>query len=359
MHDEPTAPPPPPTAPGPETSVVRIVSPPPRFGRSLGVGVAALGVLTVVFALGFGLALVVVLVAGLWVGTSSVDETVLWRTHRDGGSSVVAILPVRGVIDDRQAAFVRACVDRIEDRGNVDAVVLRVESPGGGVTASDEIAHEVERLRKTGLPVIASYGSVAASGGYYVSCGSDFIMAQETSITGSIGVIAQVMTFEGLMEKVGVEPVTLVARRSPEKSIANDAFRAWTDEDRAQITGLLDDAYDTFRTRVRDGRGRVLIDLDRLDDALRGGVYTAREALERGLVDGIGYLDDAIARAEQAAGVTNATVLALRPRPTLFGELPFVQSRPRGLDLTGSAETIRSVVNDLSRVRLMYLAPVR
>lgn len=284
----------------------------------------------------------------------AVDDAILTRVYRDGGSSAIAIVPVDGVIDGRRAAFVRQCVNRVLDDRSVKAVVLRVNSPGGGVTASDEIWYQIERVRDSGRPVVASYGGVAASGGYYVSCASDFIMAQETSITGSIGVIAQVMTFEGLMDKVGVEPVTLVARRSPAKSVANDIFRAWTDEDRGQVLSMLDSAYDTFHTRVADGRQAAIADVDAI---ATGAVFTSRQALDRGLVDGIGYLDDAIAEAEKQAslGTGSTTVRSFHERPSLFGNLPGVRSGPRNALERLDVESIRALINELGSVRLMYL----
>jgi protease-4 len=201
---------------------------------------------------------------------------------------------------------------------------------------------------------VASYGGVAASGGYYVSCASDYIMAQETTITGSIGVIAQVMTFEGLMDKIGVEPVTLVARRSPAKSVANDVFRAWTDDDRGQVLSMLDSAYDIFHTRVADGRRPAIDDLDAV---ATGAVFTAQQALDGGLIDGIGYLDDAIAEAEKRASLRSgsATVRSFHERPSLFGGLPLVQGGGRGALDRLDADSIRSLINDLGAVRLMYL----
>ena len=174
----------------------------------------------------FGLVFVVGLVLGMMLmfGGGQLDDVVLRRVHRDGGRESLAIIPVRGTIDDQQSNFVRACVDHVLRDRSVKGVVLRVDSPGGGVTASDQIWHQMGRLQEAGLPVVASFGSVAASGGYYVSCGADHIIAEETSVTGSIGVIAQVFTMEQLMEKVGVQPVTLVASGSPEKDVANDIF---------------------------------------------------------------------------------------------------------------------------------------
>ena len=361
MSDSVESRPPPPPAPSrpvvqpmaaARPQVVHLVAKPTSFGRVLAI-VGGLFLFGLVFLFGvfFG-------IAGMFA-SAEYDEMVVTSVHRDGGSQKIAILPVYGSIDSSQVHFVQAAVSRILDDASIRGVVLRVDSPGGGVTESDQIWYEVERLKKQGLSVVASYGGIAASGGYYVSCGADYIMAEETSITGSIGVIAQVLTLEGLFDKVGVEPVTLVATGSPEKSVANDTYRSWTDEDRVALRKMLDAAYDTFHTRVADGRGHVVTDDNRVDELADGSVYTSQEALASGLIDGIGYLDDAIAESERQSRIPadRATVLWLSPPPTLFGGLGLVESGGlRSAEDPGwTAERIRGVVNDLSTPRIMYL----
>jgi protease-4 len=332
----------------PRPQVVHVVARPGGFWRA------------VTFIIGlmmFG----IVLTIGIFLGMSIMiagaerEDMVIHQTYRDGDGNTIAIVPVIGGIDERQAEFVRMAVKSVLEDSSVRAVVLRVDSPGGGVTASDQIWYEVQRMKDAGLPVIASYGSVAASGGYYVSCGADHIMAEETCITGSIGVIAQILTLEGLMDKVGVKPVTLVAHGSPQKNVANDMFRTWTEEDRAKIITMLDSAYVTFNKRVADGRAKVITDKSKLDALANGSIYTAKQALDGGLIDGIGYLDDAIAHAEKAGGIPtdSATVIMLRKAPTLFGDGLLAQSRGPGNSL--NAEAVRTWVNELSAPRMMYL----
>jgi protease-4 len=295
-------------------------------------------------------------VAGM-LATGTIEDVVLEQIYRDGDGNRIAIIRLTGVIDDERARFFRAAVNTVLDDGAARAVILRVDSPGGGVTASDHIWYQVERLRRASVPVVASYGGVAASGGYYVSCSSDYIMAETTSITGSIGVIAQVFTFEDLMDKVGVEPVTLVATGSPQKDVANDLFRSWGDADRAQIMTMLDAAYETFHQRVRDGRARVITEPARLDEVADGRVFTAQQALDLGLVDGIGYLDDAIAQAETIAGLRagRSTVVSLLQPPRLLGDGLWMQARGLRSRATLDAEEIRGLVNDLGSPRVMYL----
>ncbi|MEE8154021.1 MAG: signal peptide peptidase SppA [Phycisphaerales bacterium] len=302
-----------------------------------------------------------VFVVGLTIGLtmmfaiSNVPTAILEEVYRDGDRNNVAVIPIVGIIESGKAAYVRSAVDYALQQSNIRAIVLRVDSPGGGVTSSDQIWYEIERLKKAGLPIIASYGGVAASGGYYVSCGADEIVAEPTCITGSIGVIAQIFTFEGLMDKVGIEPVTLVATGSPEKNTANDLFRSWNDKDRQKILTMLDAAYDTFNQRVKDGRKTAITDAATIDALADGSIFTAQAAVANGLVDRIGYLDDAITRAETAAGlrVGSSTVVYLRQPPS-FSDMLMAHEQPRPASLL-DADTIRSFVNDLGSPRVMYL----
>ena len=292
---------------------------------------------------------------GLLAAAQSMEQKLDANVYRKGNSNTVAILPIRGIIDGVQSDFVHRAVNEIIDDSAIKSVVLRIESPGGGVTASDQIWHEIERLKATSLPVIASYGNLAASGGYYVSCGADHIVAEETTITGSIGVIAQVLTLEQLMDKIGVEPVTLVASGSPDKDAANDIFRTWTQRDRTKIQVILDAAYDTFNRRVSAGRGHVIEDPVALDTLADGSIYTARQALDNGLIDEIGYLDDAVAIAERRADLSygEATVIEFGIPRDFLGN-PMLGWRP-GQAVSLDAQALRRLVNDLRTPRAMYL----
>lgn len=331
-----------------QPQVVHITARPGGLWNALGF---VTGLFFMIAALVIGLLMgIVVMAAG-----SSIDTVVLEQTYRDGSRDKIVILPVEGVIDDRQAEYVRAAVDHILDTRHIKGVVLRVNSPGGGVTASDEIWYQIERLKQARLPVVASYGGVAASGGYYISCGADHIMAQETCITGSIGVIAQIFTMEGLMDKIGIQPVTLVATDSPEKAVGNDMFRQWNEHDQQKILTMLDASYEIFNRRVADGRGHVVADREQLNGLANGSIYTAQEALDGGLIDSIGYLDDAIARLESMAAMVpgRATVIRLSEPPALLGGLFARESVHTRMNF--DADAIRGLVNDLNAPRVMYL----
>ena len=338
--------------------VVHIQSHPGGWSRAVGI---VIGLIT------FGVVFVIGLVAGIMVMFSATEpeSSIVEATWREGtGTQMIAILPVEGVIDGRQAAFVRDAVAHILATGDYSGIILRVNSPGGGVTASDEIWYEIKRLQDAGYPVIASYGGIAASGGYYVSCAADHIIAQPTCITGSIGVIAQVVTFEGLMDKVGVEPVTLVATGSPNKDVANDTFRTWNERDRAKVLASLDASYETFLDRVVTGRANQL-DAAEARQLADGSVYQATDAVANKLIDGIGYLDDAIAITEQRIGIPtgSAHVVRLGWPPSLFGGWLLQESTPGSAARVASANSdgwnaddLRTFVNELATPRIMYLS---
>ena len=318
------------------------------LARAIGF-VAGLLILGVVFAVGLAIGGVTVL-AG-----SMIEAPLVAEHYRDGDANTIAVIPVEGVIDSHMAELVRLCVDEVMADDSIVAVVLRVDSPGGGIAASDQIWYQVGRLRDEGMPEVSSYGALAASGGYYVSCATDHILAEPTCITGSIGVIAQTFILKDLLDKVGIQPVTLISSASPAKDLGNP-FRAWTDEDHRRYSEMLDAAYVIFNQRVRDGRAHAIEDPARIDELADGSIYTAQQAYDSGLIDGIGYLDDAITQAEGLAGLSpgSASVIVLREAVALFDDL-LVSSRAGLRSKLRDAESIRSLVNELAAPRLMYL----
>ena len=192
----------------------------------------------------------------------------------------------------------------------VKALVMRVNTPGGTVTASDVIYRELELFRREKpIPIIAVMMDVAASGGYYVSLAADTIVAHPTTVTGSIGVIMLTFNAEGLMQKLGV---AANAVKSAERKDMGSPFRAMTPEERAIFQSVIDDLYRQFVAKVVDRRKLPEATARTLAD---GRVYTAEQALANKLIDRIGYMPDAIDMARKAAGVDKAKVVVYhRPR---------------------------------------------
>jgi protease-4 len=192
----------------------------------------------------------------------------------------------------------------------IKAVVLRVDSPGGEVAPSQEIHGAVLRLARE-KPVVASFGSVAASGGYYAAVGADSILADAGTLTGSIGVIFSYPTAEHLLDKVGVQWQTY---KSGALKDMGTFTREPTEEEEEVFDGLVSDVYDQFVTAVVQGRG---LDRDRVLAMADGRVFTGRQAVELGLVDGIGDLHAAVNMAARMAGLPEEPPVVRKTRPKI------------------------------------------
>lgn len=188
---------------------------------------------------------------------------------------------------------------------HVKAVILRINSPGGEVTASDTIHHEIEKFKKdTGIKVISCITDLGASGGYYIAVSADKIIAYPTGVTGSIGVIMLNISVEGLLQKIGVKDATI---KTGEFKDMGSPLKTMTDEERKIFLGVLNTMYDRFITVIAENREGL--DRQKIVSLADGRIYTAQQALENGLVDKIGYLDDAIVLAKQEVNVEKARVV--------------------------------------------------
>lgn len=214
----------------------------------------------------------------------------------------VAVVELEGIILQAESV-VRELNDHRENP-TVRAVVLRVNSPGGVVAPTQEIYAAILRVRKNGKPVVASLGSVAASGGYYVATAADRIYANPGTLTGSIGVIMQMANLEGLFKKVGVEYV--VVKAGQYKDIGSIA-RAMTPEERRMLQALLDDVYNQFVDAVATGRK---LDKATVESFADGRIVSGQQAKQLKMVDDLGGLDEAIEAAARLAG--------LPPKPRLI-----------------------------------------
>lgn len=185
---------------------------------------------------------------------------------------------------------------KLKDNENVKAVVLRVNSPGGSAYVSEQIWHEVAELKKV-KPIVVSMGNVAASGGYYISCAANRIIAEENTLTGSIGIFGMFPNMTGLLEKISV--TTDIVKTNTYADLG-DLSRPMREDEKALIQAYVERGYDTFLTRCADGRS---LSKEQIDAVGQGRVWTGEQALERGLVDELGGLDKAINVAADLAGV--------------------------------------------------------
>lgn len=212
------------------------------------------------------------------------------RTGTDGGR----LMGGGGAASERITGWLKDA----QKNDAVRAVVLRVDSPGGSVTGSDEIYAEVRNTRERfGKPVVVSMGGLAASGGYYISAPADRIVANPTTLTGSIGVITMLPNYQQLLEKVGIKAE--VFKTGPFKDLTS-GLRPLTERDEAVMQGILDDSYERFVEVIAEGRR---MDPEKVRALADGRVYTGRQAKDLGLVDELGDLDEAIAVAGRMAGL--------------------------------------------------------
>ncbi|HSW47294.1 MAG TPA: signal peptide peptidase SppA [Phycisphaerae bacterium] len=214
-------------------------------------------------------------------------------------------------------------LDKAADDPAVKAVVLRINSPGGGVTASDLMYGEVLNFKKrTGRPVVAVLMDVAASGGYYLACSADEIVAQPTTVTGSIGVIMQTVSFAGTMSKLGI---TADAITSGKMKDAGSPLRKMQPEEREVFQTLVSRFHDRFVSVVAAGRGQKLTEA-KIREVADGRVYSAQQALEIGFVDRIGTLKDALAMVKEKLGAKRVVVVSYqRPtdyKPNIYADAP-------------------------------------
>jgi protease-4 len=265
------------------------------------------------------------------------DETVVYDADHLLCRNKVAIIDVDGILmncktssllmgsgDNPVSAF-REKLDLAANDKHVKAVVLRINSPGGAVTASDIMYQDLVNFRRdTHKPVVACMMDVAASGAYYLAMGCDKVYAHPTTVTGSIGVIMSLYNASGLFEKIGVSSNPI--KSGPNKDLGNP-FRPMTEEERAILQGMVNSFYNQFVQVVVRGRSlpeervRVLAD---------GRVYTGIDAKNEGLVDEVGYLEDAIDAAKQMACITDAALVAYDHsggyKGSIYAHLPTIPS---------------------------------
>ena len=210
------------------------------------------------------------------------------------GARVGLVRVEGGIYDSRQ---IIDDLERMAEDPGIRAIVLRVESPGGGAAASQEIYDCIRGVQEQGVPLVVSMGSVAASGGYYIACTADTIFANPGTLTGSIGVVMSFTNLEELFGKIGLDFEVIKSGRFKD---TGSWSRQMTDDERALLQGTIDDIHAQFVEAVVEGRG---MEYDAVAALADGRIFSGRQALEAGLVDRLGSLEDAVEVAALMGGI--------------------------------------------------------
>ncbi len=295
-----------------------------------------------VFAIFLGGALVVGALTG-WSGGVDAEGRVQERhfSNNRQATAKVAIIRLEGAILDGEG-YVKRQIDHAAKDENLRAIVLRVNSPGGTITGSDYIYHHLTKLaEEKKIPIVVSMGGLAASGGYYVSMAvgsrEGTIYAEPTTWTGSIGVIIPHYDISGLMKQYGVGQDSIVSK--PLKGIGT-MTRPMTPEEREILQTLVNESFGQFKQIIKHGRPQFEKDPDKLDALATGQVFSAEQALKSGLVDKIGFLEDAVQRAIVLAGLKpdDVNVVEYGKEFSLMGYLLESRAKAPTIDLSAAVD---------------------
>ena len=222
-------------------------------------------------------------------------------------------------LETRGADFIVETIEDFTEDKRVKALLVRVNSPGGAIAASQEIYEALWRFRQSGRPVVASMGDLAASGGYYISSAANFIMANPGTITGSIGVIFNISNFKELMSKIGMKQEVL---KSGEFKDIGSYSRDMTASEKELIQTMIDEFYEQFLEAIARGRDK---DIEKIRTLADGRVITGEQALESGLIDGLGSFSEAILKAGEMAGIEGKPKLIEPKRKSFMQILDMLQ----------------------------------
>ncbi len=271
------------------------------------------------------------------LGEGSVQEKFV--SHDPKAKDKIAILPIEGVILESEDGFVKRAIDTAMEDERVKAIVLRVDSPGGSVSGSDYIYHHLRELvKKRNIPIVVSMGGIAASGGYYVSMAvgdvANTIYAEPTGFTGSIGVIIPHYNVAGLMDEYKVVDDSIASNKL---KTMGSITKPMSKDEKDIFQSLVDESFAHFKDVVKEGRPKFKKDTAALDKLATGRIYTAVEAADPkvGLVDKLGFVEDAVDRAIELAHLDKDKVKVVRYKaePSLTSTLLGGQSRSAGFDL--------------------------
>jgi protease IV len=285
------------------------------IGGLAALGLVALAVGVVVFALAVG---------SIGSGGRGASSSTYQEEYVSGeGADTIAVIPVEGQIlsADNSVSATRPTVtpeglsdalDQARDDASVAAVVLEINSPGGGVTASDLMHGSIEEFKEsTDMPVVVSMGDVAASGGYYIATAADEILANETTLTGSLGVVIPLLNFSEASDTYGVTQNYIT---SGEFKAMGSSWKELTPEEREIFQSIVDEDYDGFVDVIVEGRD---LPEERVRELADGRIYSGEQARDLGLVDRFGDLEDAARVARDLADVSEATVVRYVQPPTI------------------------------------------
>ncbi|QDU61004.1 Putative signal peptide peptidase SppA [Planctomycetes bacterium Pan216] len=254
-------------------------------------------------------------------GVSSNEQFV---SGKQFASAKIAIIPVEGMITTESVKSARGELKKAMKDDDVKAIVLAVNSPGGTISGSDELYHTITEFKqKTQRPIVVSMEGLATSGAYYISMPADEIFAERSCITGSIGVIVNLMSFEKLLKDWGIQPEVI---KSGSMKDSGSPFRTMTPEEREEWQGLVTAMFDQFLGVILKHRTEKIGGEEKLRKIANGQVFIAEEAKKLGLIDAIGYRDDAIESAKKLAGVGEEVRIITYQRP-FGGWLDVIQSK--------------------------------
>ena len=232
----------------------------------------------------------------------------------------VAVIDVTGIITKSDATI--KLIHAYRDDPSVKAIVIRIDSPGGSVAPVQEIYTELEKVEK---PIVTSMGGSAASGGYYIACAADTILANPGTLTGSIGVIMQFTRMKGLYDKVGLEHQVI---KSGQFKDTGSPFRTLTEEEQAVLQATVDDVYNQFVDTIAEARSNLLTRTEVVELA-DGRIFSGRQALDSKLIDQLGNLPDAIKIAGELGGIEGKPkVLRKEKKTSLFEQLVGIKQMP-------------------------------
>lgn len=291
------------------------------------------------------------------VSSSEFYETVIEEGNMN---ERVALLTVNGVIQDTGSTgslfatetynhqFFLEQLEQAKTDESVKAIVLQVNSPGGGVVESAQIYKEIREIQEeAGKPVYVSMGSMAASGGYYISASADKIFVNKETITGSIGVIMQSVNYGKLAEKYGVEFVTI--KSGPFKDIMSPS-REMTEEERELLQVMLNDSYEDFVDIIEQGRNMTEDEVKKVAD---GRIVNGRQAVEAGLADEIGFIEDVVQAIKTDNDLEDAEVFEYGYSPSFSSLFAMKAQSFFGVDM--ESKLIGKLIADNSAPRMMYL----